>query len=90
MKTIEKSVLIWFSAREMFDLIVDVFGADHAATAPQVLLGVKALGYDPSIVRTIMQLHGGSAVAHSVPGGLTTFTIRFPPAGSRQRGMPAR
>ena len=24
MKTIEKSVLIWFSAREMFDLIVDV------------------------------------------------------------------
>jgi ribosome-associated toxin RatA of RatAB toxin-antitoxin module len=24
MKTVEKSVLIWFSAREMFDLIVDV------------------------------------------------------------------
>jgi len=37
-----------------FDLIVDVFGADHAATAPQVLLGVKALGYDPSAVRTII------------------------------------
>src|SRR5260370_9751974 len=37
-----------------FDLIVDIFGADHAATAPQVLLGVKALGYDPSAVRTII------------------------------------
>lgn len=37
-----------------FDLIVDVFGADHAATAPQVLLGVRALGYDPSMVRTII------------------------------------
>jgi len=37
-----------------FDLVVDVFGADHAATAPQVLLGVKALGYDPSAVRTII------------------------------------
>jgi arginyl-tRNA synthetase len=37
-----------------FDLIVDIFGADHAATAPQVLLGVRALGYDPSIVRTVI------------------------------------
>jgi arginyl-tRNA synthetase len=37
-----------------FDMIVDIFGADHAATAPQVLLGVKALGYDPSIVRTLI------------------------------------
>src|SRR5260221_10229027 len=37
-----------------FDLIVDIFGADHAATAPQVLLGVKALGYDPSAVRTVI------------------------------------
>jgi arginyl-tRNA synthetase len=37
-----------------FDLIVDVFGADHAATAPQVLLGVRALGYDPAAVRTII------------------------------------
>jgi arginyl-tRNA synthetase len=37
-----------------FDLIVDIFGADHAATAPQVLLGVRALGYDPSIVRTLI------------------------------------
>jgi arginyl-tRNA synthetase len=49
-----------------FDLIVDIFGADHAATAPQVLLGVKALGYDPSAVRTIIHqmvelVEGGEA-----------------------------
>ena len=50
----------------------------------------EGTGLGLSIVRTIMQLHGGSAVAHSDPGGLTTFTIRFPPAGSRPPGMPAR
>ena len=49
-----------------FDLIVDIFGADHAATAPQVLLGIKALGYDPSAVRTIIHqmvnlVEGGEA-----------------------------
>jgi arginyl-tRNA synthetase len=49
-----------------FDLVVDVFGADHAATAPQVLLGVRALGYDPSAVRTIIHqmvelVEGGEA-----------------------------
>jgi arginyl-tRNA synthetase len=45
---------------------VDIFGADHAATAPQVLLGVKALGYDPSSVRTVIHqmvelVEGGEA-----------------------------
>lgn len=49
-----------------FDLVIDIFGADHAATAPQVLLGVKALGYDPSIVKTIIHqmvelVEGGEA-----------------------------
>lgn len=49
-----------------FDLVVDIFGADHAATAPQVLLGVRALGYDPSSVRTIIHqmvqlVEGGEA-----------------------------
>jgi arginyl-tRNA synthetase len=49
-----------------FDLIVDIFGADHAATAPQVLLGIKAIGYDPSPVRTIIHqmvnlVEGGEA-----------------------------
>lgn len=49
-----------------FDLVVDVFGADHAATAPQVLLGVRALGFDPSAVRTVIHqmvelVEGGEA-----------------------------
>lgn len=57
-----------------FDLIVDVFGADHAATAPQVLLGVRALGYDPSVVRTIIHqmielVEGGEAKRMSTRRG---------------------
>ncbi len=49
-----------------YDLVVDIFGADHAATAPQVLMGVRALGYDPSMVRTIIHqmvelVEGGEA-----------------------------
>lgn len=49
-----------------YDLVVDIFGADHAATAPQVLLGVRALGYNPSVVRTIIHqmvelVEGGEA-----------------------------
>ncbi len=37
-----------------FDLIVDIFGADHIATYPDVLAGVKALGYDVSRVRVLI------------------------------------
>ena len=37
-----------------FDLIVDVFGADHIATIPDVLAGVKALGYDPERVKVVI------------------------------------
>ena len=37
-----------------FDLIVDVFGADHIATYPDVLAGLKALGYDVSRVRVLI------------------------------------
>ncbi len=37
-----------------FDLIVDIFGADHAAEAPQVKRALRALGYDPSHVRTLI------------------------------------
>jgi len=37
-----------------FDLIVDVFGADHIATIPDVLAGVKALGYDPKKVKVVI------------------------------------
>lgn len=37
-----------------FDLIVDVFGADHIAEHQQVVAAVKALGHDTSIIRAII------------------------------------
>ncbi len=37
-----------------FDLMVDVFGADHIATYPDVLSGVEVLGYDPARVDVII------------------------------------
>ncbi len=39
-------------------------------------------GLGLAIVQSIMRMHGGLASAESEPGGLTTFTLRFPaPAG---------
>jgi arginyl-tRNA synthetase len=40
--------------RRGFDLMVDIFGADHIATIPDVLAGVKALGYDPEKVKVVI------------------------------------
>lgn len=37
-----------------FDLIVDVFGADHIATIPDVLAAVQALGYDAQKVKVVI------------------------------------
>lgn len=37
-----------------FDLLVDVFGADHIATVPDVMAGVKALGFDPEKVKVLI------------------------------------
>ena len=37
-----------------FELIVDIFGADHIATIPDVLAGVKALGFDPTKVKVVI------------------------------------
>jgi len=37
-----------------YDLIVDLFGSDHAATYPDVLAGVKALGYDIEKVKVLI------------------------------------
>ncbi len=36
-----------------FDLIVDVLGSDHIATVPDVLAGLKALGFDTSKVKVV-------------------------------------
>lgn len=40
--------------RRGFELIIDVFGADHIATIPDVLAGIKALGYDPEKVKVVI------------------------------------
>lgn len=37
-----------------FDLCVDVFGADHIATYPDVLSGIESLGYDPEKVDVVV------------------------------------
>lgn len=37
-----------------YDLIVDVFGSDHAATYPDVLAGIEALGYNKDKVKVII------------------------------------
>lgn len=40
--------------RRDFDWLVDVFGSDHIATVPDVLAGVKALGYNPDKVTVVL------------------------------------
>ena len=40
--------------RRGFELVVDIFGADHIATIPDVLAGVKALGYDADKVKVVI------------------------------------
>lgn len=37
-----------------FGLVVDIFGADHIATYPDVLAGLEALGYDSSSVKVLI------------------------------------
>ena len=44
----------WHKAERGFDLVVDIFGADHHATAPTVLMGVEALGYNPDFVHVLI------------------------------------
>ncbi|WP_457572729.1 arginine--tRNA ligase [Desulfolithobacter sp.] len=40
--------------RRGFDWMIDVFGADHIATVPDVLAGVRALGYDDSKIQVVL------------------------------------
>jgi arginyl-tRNA synthetase len=65
----------WDKARRGFDLVVDIFGPDHHATAPQVLMGVRALGYDPDFVHTLLHqivnlVRSGEPVKMSTRRGL--------------------
>lgn len=62
-----------------FDVIVDIFGADHIATIPDVLAGVQALGFDTSRVRVVIHqmvtfLENGEIVKFSKRSG-TSFTL---------------
>lgn len=57
-----------------FDMVVDIFGPDHHATAPQVLMGVEALGYSSDFVRTVLHqivylYRGGELVKMSTRAG---------------------
>ncbi|MBW2658223.1 MAG: arginine--tRNA ligase [Deltaproteobacteria bacterium] len=40
--------------RREFDWLIDIFGSDHIATVPDVMAGVEALGYDPSLVTVVL------------------------------------
>ncbi|GBE12973.1 arginine--tRNA ligase [bacterium BMS3Bbin14] len=40
--------------RRGFAWMIDIFGADHIATVPDVLAGIRALGYDDSRVEVIL------------------------------------
>ncbi len=65
----------WDKAQRGFDLVVDIFGPDHHATAPQVLMGVRALGYSSDFVHTLLHqivtlVRGGGAVKMSTRRGL--------------------
>ncbi len=53
-----------------FDLIIDVFGADHADTYPDVLLALEALGYDTGHIKVLLYqfvtlLSGGKKIKMS-------------------------
>lgn len=37
-----------------YDIVVDIFGADHIATIPDVLAGVRALGFDTERVKVVI------------------------------------
>jgi arginyl-tRNA synthetase len=56
--------------RRGFEFIIDVLGADHVATYPDVLAGMQALGYDPSKVKVLIHqfvtiMQGGEVVKMS-------------------------
>lgn len=65
----------WDKAQRGFDVVVDLFGPDHHATAPQVLMGVRGLGYDTDFVQTLLHqivslIRGGRQVKMSTRRGV--------------------
>ena len=62
-----------------YDVVVDIFGADHIATVPDVLAGVKALGFDTDRVRVVIHqmvtfVEDGQVVKFSKRSG-KSFTL---------------
>lgn len=62
-----------------YDTVVDIFGADHIATVPDVLAGVKALGFDTDRVRVVIHqmvtfVEDGQVVKFSKRSG-KSFTL---------------
>jgi len=62
-----------------YDMLVDIFGADHIATIPDVLAGVTALGQDASKVRVVIHqmvtfVENGEVVKFSKRSG-KSFTL---------------
>jgi arginyl-tRNA synthetase len=56
--------------RRGFDWMIDIFGADHIATVPDVMAGIRALGYDDEKVTVILHqfvtlMRGGKQVKMS-------------------------
>lgn len=56
--------------RRGFDLMIDVLGADHIATYPDVLSALQAMGYDSSKIKVLIHqfvtiTHGGEVVKMS-------------------------
>lgn len=62
-----------------YDVVIDVFGADHIATVPDVLAGVKALGFDTERFRVVIHqmvtfVENGEIVKFSKRSG-KSFTL---------------
>lgn len=62
-----------------FDIVVDIFGADHIATVPDVLAGVRALGFDTDHVKAVIHqmvtfVENGEIVKFSKRSG-KSFTL---------------
>jgi arginyl-tRNA synthetase len=62
-----------------YDVVVDIFGADHIATVPDVLAGVRALGFDTERVRVVIHqmvtfVENGEVVKFSKRSG-KSFTL---------------
>jgi arginyl-tRNA synthetase len=62
-----------------FDTVVDIFGADHIATIPDVLAGVRALGFETDRVKVVIHqmvtfIENGEVVKFSKRSG-KSFTL---------------